>query len=229
MLKVLKAKVGLIYEVIPLIDKFTEMFVNIIMNVKAHPSIWHTAKIALDVINKYYSFTNHCKVYWVSICMFVLSPFSSFMSDVFFDGVLYPKFKTFYFTHHKWPQEWIDNVMVLLQLVWDHYKPVDAPASELPVLSPAPALVTTTLRPKKSQVDFEIVLNYRQQMCQGSDALEEYLKSPPLPLLTDPIGFWLKQRKAGEATGDSSNTALAQMALDYLSAPGSFFGISFMQ
>ena len=59
--------------------------------------------------------------------------------------------------------------------------------------------------------------------------MEEYLRAPPLPHLMDPLGYWLKQWKAGEATGDASNMALTQMALDYLSVPGLFFRFSFTQ
>jgi hypothetical protein len=67
------------------------------------------------------------------------------------------------------------------------------------------------------------LINYGLQAGQGPDALEEYLKALPLPREMDPIGYWLKQRKAGEATADPTAIALAQMALDYLSAPGLFF------
>lgn len=161
--------------------------------------------------------------------MFVFSPFSSLVADMFFDGVLHPKYKTYYFKHHKWPQDWIDDAMSLLQLVWARYKPAVAAGSEPPELSPGPAPVNAGSRPKKHRVDFDIVLDYGHQLHQGPDALEEYLRAAPIPHLMDPIGYWLKQRKAGEATGNSSNTALAQMALDYLSVPGSFFVISFTQ
>jgi hypothetical protein len=65
--------VALIYEVIPLIDRFTEVFENSIMDTRAHPSLWHAAKIAWELLNKYYSFTDDCEVYQVSICMFVSS------------------------------------------------------------------------------------------------------------------------------------------------------------
>ena len=64
---------ALIYEVIPLIDRFMEVFKNIIMDTRAHPSLQHMAKIALELLNKYYLFTDDCEVYQVSICMFVSS------------------------------------------------------------------------------------------------------------------------------------------------------------
>src|ERR1700761_1314701 len=37
-----------------------------------------------------------------------LSPLSSLLADIF-DGVLHPRFKKFYFIHHKWLQGWIDE------------------------------------------------------------------------------------------------------------------------
>jgi hypothetical protein len=150
----------------------------------------------------------------------------SFAINVFFDEVLHPRLKTFYFTHHEWPQRWIDEALSLLREVWTaNYKP--EPADESPQPTPVPAPVTVGSRAKKSRVDFDIVLNYGHQVRQGPDALEEYLKAPPLPREMDPIGYWLKQRKAGEAIANPAAVALAQMALDYLSAPGLFFVISY--
>jgi hypothetical protein len=128
----------------------------------------------------------------------------------------------FYFSHHKWPQEWINDALGLLRTVWTTcYRPV--PVNE--PLQPAPLStpISAGSRAKKTRIDFDIVINYGLQAGQGPDALEEYLKAPPLPREMDPIGYWLKQRKAGEATADPTAIALAQMALDYLSAPGLFF------
>ena len=71
---------SLIFEVIPLIDKFTEKFKTIITDSSLHASLRHVVRMALQVLNKYYSFTDHCDVYWVSICMF-LSP-DSFIANL---------------------------------------------------------------------------------------------------------------------------------------------------
>ena len=157
-----------------------------------------------------------------------LSPLSSLLADDIFDGVLHLRFKKFYFIHHKWPQGWIDEAMEILQSIWARYRPAVPLASKPPVL-PIAAPVTAGLNPKKSQVNFDIVLDYGHQVYSGLDALEEYLRAPPLPHLMDPLGYWLKQQKAGEAMGDASNTVLAQMALDYLSVPGLFFRFLFTQ
>lgn len=45
-----------------------------------------------------------------------------------------------------------------------------------------------------------------------SDALEDYLNTPPIPSIKDPIKYWYSL--------DSSRNPLARMALDILSAPG---------
>jgi hypothetical protein len=144
------------------------------------------------------------------------------VANILLDEVLHPRFKTFYFTHHKWPQPWIDDALMLIQEIWMvNYKP--APVSKSRPLAPIPAPSIASSRPKKSCVDFDIVLDYRKSMAEGADALEEYLKDLPLPQETDPISYWLKQWKAGEAMDNPSKITLAQMALDYLSVPGLFF------
>lgn len=214
-----KAEVALIYEVIPLIDRFTEKFEEMIMDESLHASLRHAAKTGLQVLNKYYSYTDHCDVYRISICTLPISLLIA--ANIFL--VLHPRLKTYYFTHHKWPQEWIDEALDLLRSVWSDYKPepVREPSRPEPVSVP----VATGSRVKRNRVDFNIVLNYGHRVGNGSDALEDYLNSPPLPQEMDPIGYWLKQRKAGEAIGNVPTVALAQMALDYLSVPGLFFVI----
>ena len=127
-----------------------------------------------------------------------------------------------YFTHHKWPQVWIDETVNLTQDIWTlRYKPT--PISAPSVSSPTPTPAVASLHPKKSHINFDIILNYGDQVAQGPDVLEEYLHTPPLPQEMDPIGYWLKQWKAGEAMANSLTTTLAQMALDYLSVPGLVF------
>ena len=69
------AEVSLIYEVIPLIDTFTEKFETMITNRSLHASLRHAARIALWLLNKYYERTDDCDVYRLSICMFSLSLF----------------------------------------------------------------------------------------------------------------------------------------------------------
>jgi len=97
--------------------------------------------------------------------------------------------------------------------------PAEEPYQPAPVSAPV-----TVGSHTKSRVDFNIILNYGHQVGQGSD-VEEYPNAPPLPREMDPIGYWLRQRKAGEAIANPNAITLAQMALDYLSVPGLFFVI----
>ena len=46
------------------------------------------------------------------------------------------------------------------------------------------------------------------------DALDEWLSSPPIPTVLDPIKYWVGMKAAGHP--------LASMALDYLSIPGAY-------
>jgi hypothetical protein len=225
--KVSKAEVALIFEVIPLINTFTKKFENLITDTLIHASLRHAAKIALQVLNKYYSLTDHWNIYQISICLLIhSSPFSSSVPNILFMKCSIQDSRH-YFTHHKWPQTWIDKAINLLQTVWmATYKP--APVIPPPRPTPVPAPVVTGSHSKKTHINFNIVLNYGHQVNQGPDVLEEYLKSPPLPKELDPIRFWLKQRKAGEAMGNLSATVLAQMALDYISVPGLYFEMSFI-
>ena len=49
------------------------------------------------------------------------------------------------------------------------------------------------------------------------DALEAYLGAPPLPNIKDPIAYW------SAFLASESDGALARMALDFLSVPGTSF------
>ena len=53
--KVSQAEVALVFEVIPLMDKFTTMFGNMIDNPTLHNAVRHAANTGLSLLNKYYS------------------------------------------------------------------------------------------------------------------------------------------------------------------------------
>jgi hypothetical protein len=52
----------------------------------------------------------------------------------------------------------------------------------------------------------------------AGDALDEWLSSPPLGTVTDPIAWWTAMETAGHP--------LARMALDFLSTPGMSYSSS---
>ncbi|TFK84145.1 hypothetical protein K466DRAFT_445668, partial [Polyporus arcularius HHB13444] len=107
---------------------------------------------------------------------------------------LHPKLKTQYFIKQGWLPHWIKTAITLLQHEWAWYKPT-APAASLQGPSTG------------SQSDnFGTLLD--------NDPLEEYLNTPVLPSVDDPVAYWHSL--------DDERNAFARMALDILSAPGMF-------
>ncbi|KAF8166723.1 hypothetical protein K438DRAFT_2064992, partial [Mycena galopus ATCC 62051] len=70
--KISKAEVALGFEVIPLIDKFTTMFGQMIDDTTLHIVIRHAANTALTVLNKYYSLTNDSETYQIAMSESIL-------------------------------------------------------------------------------------------------------------------------------------------------------------
>ncbi|KAH9038102.1 hypothetical protein EDB85DRAFT_1888158 [Lactarius pseudohatsudake] len=94
------------------------------------------------------------------------------------------------------PARWTDEALSILRTIWTTgYKP--GPADEPPRPVPVSAPVVTGPRIQS----IESTSASWHQVGQGSDALEDAL---PLPREMDPIGCWLKQRKAGEAIANAS-------------------------
>ncbi|KAJ7716708.1 ribonuclease H-like domain-containing protein, partial [Mycena metata] len=193
--KVSQAEVALVFEVIPLIDKFTSMFGEMIDNTSLHTAIRHAANTGLAVLNKYYSFTDDSEIYRIAM-------------------ILHPRYKTFYFLTVGWEQTWIDEALRLLCLAWtSHYKP--QPAQTNPTTLSVPH--TSQTQPG-SRISFDVTINYGQAASSVPDALEAWL-SPALPLENDPIGYHSRQRAAAKTGQSPEAEAFAQMCLDYLSAP----------
>lgn len=53
----------MVYQVIPIIDKFNGLFTDMIWNDKLHLSVRHAAKMGSKVLDKYYTLTDESKVY----------------------------------------------------------------------------------------------------------------------------------------------------------------------
>ncbi|KAJ6547270.1 hypothetical protein B0H19DRAFT_953840, partial [Mycena capillaripes] len=62
-----QAEVALVFEVIPLINKFTTLFGQMIDNETLHISVCHAANTALTVLNKYYSYTDDSEIYCIAM------------------------------------------------------------------------------------------------------------------------------------------------------------------
>jgi len=127
--------------------------------------------------------------------------------------VLHPRYKTAYFRHEKWPQEWITVAEDILREQWrTHYKPAEdnAPSSSV-CFSIVVSIETTYLsflqQPNDDDHFFSDIDNFGKTTV--GDAFEDFLNSPPISNVNDPISWW-------HGIGDP----LARMGLDFLSAPG---------
>ena len=121
--------------------------------------------------------------------------------------VLHPKFKTDYFKQHGRSTEWIDKVVDVAHKIWlRHYRPQTRTA-----MTPSASTATATVKKRLfDELDsFDTSVDWRKH-----DAFEEYITSPVIHSVSDPLQYWDAQLKA-QADG-----GMARFALDYLSAPG---------
>ncbi|KAI0061451.1 hypothetical protein BV25DRAFT_1768956, partial [Artomyces pyxidatus] len=112
---------------------------------------------------------------------------------------LHPRYKKTYFLSHDWSKEWVDEAIDLITTHWKKwYKPR---------LDEAPTEAT----PPPTGGRFSAIDTFgRNSSAPDEDELEQYLRSPPLPGVTDPLKYWAHY-------GESH---LATMAINFLSAPG---------
>ncbi|MGH7239005.1 MAG: hypothetical protein ACREHG_02955 [Candidatus Saccharimonadales bacterium] len=169
--KVSKAEVPLVYQIIPIIDRFNEIFTNLMTDDTVPLIIRHAAKLASAMLDKYYSLTDACKVYCISM-------------------IMHPKYKTYYFRHRSWPKPWVDEALRLVRNAWARYNRESDIASSI---TPAPAM-----RSKSSDISFDLDIDYEIDNAPNSeDALEIYLRSPPKKDVQDPIKHWNQLLIAG--------------------------------
>ena len=62
-----KAGVTLIHEVIPIIDKFDNLFTTMHLDASLHATVRYAAKAALQVLRKYYAKTDDCIYYRIAM------------------------------------------------------------------------------------------------------------------------------------------------------------------
>jgi len=62
-----KARVTLIHEVIPIIDKFDDLFTTMHLDASLHSTVRYAAKAALRVLRKYYAKTDECIYYRIAM------------------------------------------------------------------------------------------------------------------------------------------------------------------
>ncbi|KAE9395053.1 hypothetical protein BT96DRAFT_792165, partial [Gymnopus androsaceus JB14] len=118
--------------------------------------------------------------------------------------VLHPRYKMSYFTKASWEMEWIDTAYEVIQEEWDtHYKPTIDPS----------------FLQEERDTELDNIFGELDQFghTNAEDVLEAYLNSPT-DADTDPIKFWVSRLdKLGLKV--TPQGALAQMGLDFLTAP----------
>ncbi|KAA1476555.1 hypothetical protein DENSPDRAFT_785372 [Dentipellis sp. KUC8613] len=111
--------------------------------------------------------------------------------------VLHPRYKLAYFRMKKWPDSWITAAKSVVEEQWNsYYKPSDTSQSSAS---------------GSSQDDFFAEIDNFSKS-SFDDELADYLSTPPIGSVEDPIKYWQQ----------ANNTALARMALDFLSMSGEF-------
>jgi hypothetical protein len=118
-----------------------------------------------------------------------------------------PRYKLEYFVNQDWPTNWINEVKGITGKVYKEDYP-NVATTNLPV-SPK--------KPPAPSGDWPSLLRMspKTPVHQERDELTTFWGSPCEPAATDPIQYWL-----GVSIG-RPESRLAQMAIDYLSAPAS--------
>jgi hypothetical protein len=117
----------------------------------------------------------------------------------------------------KWPRDWITTAEGLLRDEWTkNYKmSVEPGPAETMVRCCLSCTIYNLLNKpqvRSSSNNYFAELDAFTSDPTAGDALDEWLSSPPLGTVSDPIAWWTAMEAAGHP--------LARMALDFLSTPG---------
>ncbi|KDQ48998.1 hypothetical protein JAAARDRAFT_51921, partial [Jaapia argillacea MUCL 33604] len=104
---------------------------------------------------------------------------------------------------HQWLEAWIDTA---IELVWDEWESNYKPCSPTPSSSTPVQLLQQNSNSQRYFGDI-----HQSVVDSSHDLLEDYLATPNLPLVDNPISFWLSQIP--------EKNPLAAMALDFLTVP----------
>jgi len=122
--------------------------------------------------------------------------------------VLHLKYKDAYFRSKGWESEWIAMAIELLHAIWEEkYQPLDK---------------NRRLDKDKKRV-FDEIDDWEGSFSSSNDELNNYLASPTIYKVGNPILYWQSQAHAGLAS-----EAFAQMAIDHLSCPGKCLAYIFL-
>lgn len=127
---------------------------------------------------------------------------NSFMCQIAM--ALNPHYKLQYFAHQDWPTAWVNTVKDITQKVYREDYP-RVPTANLP---------TSPKRPLAPSGDWPLLLQTPKVTShEERDELTAFWASPCELPETDPLQFWIG------ASISQPDSHLAQMAIDYLSAP----------
>jgi len=122
--------------------------------------------------------------------------------------VLHPKYKSAYLKNKGWERDWIKTAVNLLHEIWkEKYL----------------AKIIEGKAEKGKKRTFDEIEDWEGTYRATDNELDDYLSSPTISNVGDPIVYWRSQAHAGLAS-----EPFAQMAIDYLSCPGELFSISFL-
>ena len=94
--------------------------------------VCHAALQGYLMLNKYYSLTDESVVYRIAMSRLFHLFYITLLTFLFHFLVLHPRYKTSYFVHAKWPQQWITDAETLAQKVWTekYKKNIPKPAAQ---------------------------------------------------------------------------------------------------
>ncbi|EEB91800.1 hypothetical protein MPER_09785, partial [Moniliophthora perniciosa FA553] len=118
--------------------------------------------------------------------------------------VLHPRYKAQYFHDAEWEQEWIDTAVNSARETWCKFYKIK---------------VTAVARPSTADDNNPFAAVERYGLNTTEDVFEEYIASPRDTSITDVIAHWSARLPKPDDRIITSQHMLAQMALDFLSAP----------
>jgi hypothetical protein len=211
--KISKSKTPLLHEVIPVFDVLTRALDDYVDDATKFPIVRAAARRGRSMMNKYYSLTDDSIVYRIAMCTCSNYFFFSLcLIDIdILSLVLHPRYKTVYFKQARWPQEWISTAEELLREQWTkNYQPA---------VVPKPATVKRDELRKNNY--FAEIDDFGKTPMVSDDPITEWLASPPMSNINDPIAWWTVMKASGHP--------LAMMALDFLSIPGTFSSLIYIK
>lgn len=153
-------KHALVHEVIPYMDILTEHLAHFKDDHALTPVVRAGASRGIEVINRYYSKTDHSVVY--RIAMSELSAVIACGShiDVHYLLVLHPAYKTQYFADHEWEPEWTEEALRLVREEWTkHYKPATEVKREEPGTDDTVAVRSSNLLRRPGHLSAQATMN----------------------------------------------------------------------